>query len=202
MNAIALGIALVVTPPAMADPVHHWQAEIAQASARFGVPTLWIEHVMRAESSGLPTLNGLPIISRAGAMGLMQLMPATWTEMRRAYGLGSDPHDPHDNIQAGTAYLRVLYDRFGYPGLFAAYNAGPGRYAEHLATGRALPGETQAYLAQVTDRATSQPATAADRAPPTLFIRLREIGTDRGASAPFPAPQDATDPLFALRPQH
>ena len=59
-------------------------------------------------------------------MGLMQLMPATWAAMRAEHGLGHDPHDPRDNILAGTAYLRAMYDRFGYPGLFAAYNAGPG----------------------------------------------------------------------------
>jgi soluble lytic murein transglycosylase-like protein len=42
------------------------------------VPELWIERVMRAESRGLTTLAGRPITSRAGAMGLMQIMPATW----------------------------------------------------------------------------------------------------------------------------
>ena len=199
MKAIALGIALLATAPAIADPVGHWQAEIAQASVRFGVPSVWIERVMRAESGGLTTLNGLPIISRAGAIGLMQLMPATWADMRRAYGLGSDPHDPHDNIQAGTAYLRVLYDRFGYPGLFAAYNAGPGRYADHLASGRPLPNETQTYLAQVTDSAPSQSTTTADRPPPSLFILLRNTSAGDASTYSFPAPQDAPDPLFAVR---
>src|SRR5689334_17532186 len=62
-----------------------------------------------------------PDRSRAGAMGLMQLMPATWRAMRASLGLGQDPHDPRDNILAGTFYLRAMYDRFGYPGLFAAY---------------------------------------------------------------------------------
>lgn len=104
---------------------------------------------MEAESAGRTILNGRPITSRAGAMGLMQLMPGTWAEMRAAHGLGPDPHDPRDNILAGTAYLRAMYDRFGFPGLFAAYNAGPARYAEHLATGRPLPTETVAYVAAV-----------------------------------------------------
>lgn len=94
-------------------------------------------------------LGGRPITSHAGAMGLMQLMPGTWADMRAAHGLGADAHDPRDNILAGTAYLRAMYDRFGYPGLFAAYNAGPARYARHLATGRRLPGETVAYVAAV-----------------------------------------------------
>ncbi|WP_395337581.1 lytic transglycosylase domain-containing protein [Novosphingobium sp. BL-8A] len=133
-----------------ADAVSHWRAEIGDASARFGIPAIWIERVMRAESRGHTTLDGRPIISRAGAMGLMQLMPDTWAELRRRLGLGSDPHAPRDNILAGTAYLRDMYDRFGYPGLFAAYNAGPARYAASLANGRPLPAETQAYLASVT----------------------------------------------------
>ena len=78
-------------------------------------------------------------------MGLMQIMPETWAELRLRYGLGNDPYDPHDNILAGTAYLRELRDRYGSPGFLAAYNAGPARYEEHLA-GRPLPAETQAYL--------------------------------------------------------
>jgi hypothetical protein len=82
-------------------------------------------------------------------MGLMQIMPKTWTELRARYGLGTDPYDPRDNILAGAAYIRELYDRYGAPGFLAAYNAGPGRYERHLATGRPLPDETQAYVARL-----------------------------------------------------
>ena len=88
-------------------------------------------------------------VSPKGAMGLMQIMPQTWAELRRRYGLGEDPYDPHDNIMAGAAYLRELHDRFGKRGFLAAYNAGPGRYEEHLATGRPLPSETLSYMAAV-----------------------------------------------------
>ena len=98
-------------------------------------------------------MHGQPITSRAGAMGLMQLMPGTWKLMRERLGLGPDPHDPRDNILAGTYYLRLMHDRFGYPGLFAAYNAGPGRYAAYLAGRSRLPGETAAYLRTVTGEA-------------------------------------------------
>lgn len=133
----------------VAQGVERWSPYIREASARFGVPEGWIRRVMRAESGGRTTVNGNPITSSAGAMGLMQLMPKTWAEMRAKHGLGPDPHDPRDNILAGTAYLRAMYDRFGYPGLFAAYNAGPKRYAGHLATGRRLPAETVAYVAAV-----------------------------------------------------
>lgn len=132
-----------------APSLSRWSTHVREASARFGVPEDWIWRVMRAESGDRTMLGGRPITSRAGAMGLMQLMPGTWREMRAAHGLGTDPHDPRDNILAGTAYLRAMNDRFGYPGLFAAYNAGPARYAGHLATGRRLPAETVAYVAAV-----------------------------------------------------
>ncbi|WP_245334858.1 lytic transglycosylase domain-containing protein [Bradyrhizobium mercantei] len=86
--------------------------------------------------------------SPKGAMGLMQIMPATWAELRDRHNLGSDPYDPLDNILAGAAYLRELFDRYGSPGVFVAYNAGPSRYEEHLAGGP-LPDETQAYVAKL-----------------------------------------------------
>jgi hypothetical protein len=80
-------------------------------------------------------------------MKLMQIVPGTWAEWRSRYCLGVDPYDPHDNILAGTAYIRELDDRYGALGLLAAYNAGPRRYARHLATGRLLSEQTQAYVA-------------------------------------------------------
>ena len=75
---------------------------------------------MRVESLGDPLA-----LSPKGAMGLMQIMPDTWSELRSRYGLGADPYDPHDNIIAGAAYLRELHDRYGERGFLAAYNAGP-----------------------------------------------------------------------------
>ena len=137
-----------------AGPVHveivaDWHAYIVEASSRFGMPTSWIERVMQAESGGRTMLDGRPIRSSAGAIGLMQLMPGTWADMRARLGLGTNPDDPRDNIAAGTLYLRLMYDRFGYPGLFAAYNAGPRRYADYLAGHARLPAETAAYLARV-----------------------------------------------------
>lgn len=165
-------IALVAATPARADSVARWQPYIAQASLQFGVPTAWIERVIRAESAGLTILDGRPITSRAGAMGLMQLMPGTWAEMRAWLRLGRNPHDPRDNILAGTAYLRLMYDRFGYPGLFAAYNAGPRRYADHLATGRQLPGETRAYLATLADGRAGASSRLQPRPPDRIFFVL------------------------------
>ncbi|MCK1364321.1 lytic transglycosylase domain-containing protein [Bradyrhizobium sp. 62] len=113
---------------------------VEQASRRFGVPERWIRTVIDVESAG-----DVRARSPKGAMGLMQIMPETWAELRLRYHLGNNLYDPRDNILAGTAYLRDLHDRYGSPGFLAAYNAGPGRYEEHLA-GRPLPAETQAYL--------------------------------------------------------
>ena len=126
-----------------------WQPFIAEASLRFAIPQAWIRAVMHLESDGLTSLNGAPITSSAGAMGLMQLMPDTWRDMRDRYALGSDPYDPHANILAGTAYLREMYDHYGYPNLFAAYNAGPERLNTVLSGIELLPRETKAYIERI-----------------------------------------------------
>jgi len=116
------------------------------AAARFGLPADLIETVIAVESNGQPRA-----VSPAGAMGLMQLMPGTWAQLRFRLGLGADPFDPADNILAGAAYLRELRDRYGEPGYLAAYNAGPGRYEASL-TGRTLPPETRLYVARIVGR--------------------------------------------------
>ncbi|WP_225769621.1 lytic transglycosylase domain-containing protein [Inquilinus sp. Marseille-Q2685] len=148
-----------------APAIDRWRPLIAEASRRFGVPEHWVREVMRVESGGHATGNGRPIVSRAGAMGLMQVMPKTYEEMRRRPGLGADPQDPRDNILAGTAYLRDMWSCFGVPGAFAAYHAGPARLTEHLASGRPLPSETRRYLARLgvrLDRASAAPAAPAE----------------------------------------
>ncbi len=117
-----------------------WASHIAEASRRFGVPDHWIRAVMQVESNGDKTT-----VSPKGAMGLMQVMPETYAELRLRYHLGSDPYEPRDNILAGTAYLREMRDRYGPAGFLAAYNAGPGRYEDYLMRGRPLPKETHDY---------------------------------------------------------
>lgn len=164
---------LAFAAPAHAESLVDWRPFIDEASARFGVPSAWIERVMRAESNGQTTLRGRAIRSSAGAMGLMQLMPATWADMRARLSLGLDPDNPRDNILAGTFYLRLMYDRFGYPGLFGAYNAGPRRYAEHLAGRRSLPGETVDYLAKVAPSASMPVAIASTQTPPPSLFAVR-----------------------------
>lgn len=177
--------AAALAAPASASNVTQWRALIDEASARFGLPASWIARVIAAESGGRTILNGLPIRSSKGAIGLMQLMPATWSDMRRRLGLGSDPDDPRDNILAGTLYLRLMYDRFGFPGLFGAYNAGPGRYADWLAGRQPLPSETLTYLAKMPS------GNGIARRVPTLVIAAGADGLSDNARM--------ADPIFAIR---
>jgi soluble lytic murein transglycosylase-like protein len=138
------------------DRIEHFVAEAAQ---RFDIPASWIRSVMQTESRG--TAHA---VSPKGAMGLMQIMPQTWADLRSRYGLGVDPFDPHDNILAGAAYLRELRDRYGTAGVLAAYNAGPERYEDHLASGRPLPTETQAYFTALA------PMLGVDRSAPSTLV--------------------------------
>lgn len=131
--------------PAPSAVTHPYAPHVADAARRFGIPEAWIWAVMRVESAG-----NARAVSRAGAIGLMQIMPATWAQLRARHGLGTDPLDVRDNIMAGAAYLREMHDRYGNAtAMLAAYNAGPGRYDDHLSRGRPLPAETVAYLARL-----------------------------------------------------
>jgi hypothetical protein len=131
-------------PGPASDP---WGPWIQQASRRFDVPERWVREVMRQESGGRQAAT-----SRVGAMGLMQVMPGTYAELQRRHGLGSDPYHPWDNIMAGTAYLRQMYELYGSPGFLAAYNAGPRRLEDYLWGSRGLPDETRNYVARIGPR--------------------------------------------------
>lgn len=149
---------------------------------------------MRVESRG-----NSRAVSRAGAMGLMQIMPATWAGLRARYGLGPDPFDVRDNIMAGAAYLREMHDRYGNASaMLAAYNAGPGRYDDYVSRGRPLPAETVGYLAQLTAvvGAPGAAETAASVPPDrfawrraALFVRI----TGSGSASPVAQPDDTSD---------
>jgi len=130
-------------------PEDPWGPYIREASARFDIPDSWIRSLMRVESGGQEYHNGDLITSGAGAMGLMQVMPETYDELRDRYSLGDDPFDPHDNIIAGVAYMREMYDVYGSPAFLAAYNAGPARLDDYLANIRPLPDETRRYVAMI-----------------------------------------------------
>jgi hypothetical protein len=135
------------TPPG--PPDDPWGPYIRQAAARYDMPESWVRAVMRVESGGQEYVDGNLVTSGAGAMGLMQVMPQTYDELRGRYNLGDDPFDPHDNIIAGVAYMREMYDIYGTPGFLAAYNAGPARLDDYLGNLRPLPDETRRYVAMI-----------------------------------------------------
>lgn len=200
------------TVPDRAVAAHPHDAHIEEASQRFGIPAAWIIAVMRVESAG-----DVRAISTAGAMGLMQVMPSTWAELRIRHALGHDPFEPRDNILAGAAYLREMWDRYGnVAAMLAAYNAGPGRYDEYLSTARPLPAETRAYVAALTpillgERPSGSGSTVAP--PPDWREAALFVAREIGASAADPASPDRTpddapslvpaapDALTALQPE-
>jgi hypothetical protein len=129
-----------------------------------------------------------------GAMGLMQVMPGTYRELRARYNLGPDPYHPYDSIQAGTAYLREMYELYGNPAFLAAYNAGPRRLEDYLWGGRGLPNETRNYVARIGPRI--QTAAPARRAPPEVYAAA-EMGL---TVPPGPRPM-SSGTMTALRQQ-
>ena len=135
------------TPPG--PPGDPWGPYIHEAAGRFDMPDQWVRGVMQQESGGRMYEFGQLITSPVGAMGLMQVMPATYDELRARYSLGDDPYDPHANILAGTGYMRELYDAYGAPAFLAAYNAGPRRLDDYLTRNRPLPDETRHYVAKI-----------------------------------------------------
>ena len=189
-------------PGPASDP---WGPYVQEASAKYDVPERWIREVMRQESGGkLYGRGGDLITSGAGAMGLMQVMPATYDELRRRYSeLGGDPFNPHDNIMAGTAYIREMYDIYGTPGFLAAYNAGPGRMDDYLTRSRTLPDETRRYVANIGPRIANaeprRPSPGAQYAAngPSLIIPAGNRDDGR-YNAPPPAPFVA--PVITLTP--
>ncbi|WP_246091371.1 lytic transglycosylase domain-containing protein [Swingsia samuiensis] len=168
-------------PGPASDP---WKPYIQEAAQRFSIPEAWIRAVIHQESGGHEYLDGQPITSSAGAMGLMQLMPETYSDMQNTYGLGSDPYDPHDNILAGTGYIKILYRKYGAPAFLVAYNAGPQRLEDYLYSGRPLPEETVNYVANITPNLGNEIALTGPLA--------AYAGTDQTYS-----PQTASSPEYA-----
>jgi len=228
-TCFVLGVAAATTPVAAVATVpdqfaaHPYAPHVAEASQRFGIPELWIWAVMRVESRG-----NSRAVSPAGAIGLMQIMPGTWSMLSARHGLGSDPFDVRANILGGAAYLRAMWDRYRDVSLMlAAYNAGPGRADDYAAGRRSLPAETVNYVAQIAPRlgmasvalpAAMPPATAHPWRQAALFTRRDEeeaVSNDDAvdtqpqrtqlASPPasLPSPNPAPHPLFvSLSPRN
>lgn len=115
------------------------QPAIESLSERYGVDKNLVNAVIRQESG-----FNADAVSKAGATGLMQLMPAT------AQQLGvTNPKDPGQNLEGGIRYLKSLLDRFNgnVPLALAAYNAGPGAVQKH----KGVPPyeETQNYVRNI-----------------------------------------------------
>lgn len=189
-----------VAPGSASDP---WGPYVTEASQKYDIPERWIREVMRVESGGHAEVNGRPIRSGAGAMGLMQVMPATFDELRGRYPeIGSDPYDPHNSVLAGSAYLRELYDLYGNPGFLAAYNGGPGRLDDYLTRNRSLPDETRRYVAKIgpyiADSFPGRRSTAEQYAMNSLPANIPS-GPRYASAAPYTAPasQPPTEVAFA-----
>lgn len=123
----------------------HWRVRAREVARVHGLDPDVFERLIRQESGFDPTA-----VSRAGAIGLTQLMPAT------AQDLGVDPRDPEQNLRGGARFLRQMLDRYGgdYRIALAAYNAGPGNVDRY---GGVPPfEETQLYLERVLPRGTTK----------------------------------------------
>jgi soluble lytic murein transglycosylase-like protein len=157
---------------------------IRDSASRNAVDPALVQSVMHQESAYNPVA-----VSRAGALGLMQLMPAT----ARRFGV-ANPFDPQQNIEGGVRYLKHLQTLFGgnLELTLAAYNAGENAVARH---GNRIPPyrETLQYVAKVARsyRAKPQPAPAA--AP----VRAAEPVPPEIAPSPTPEPQYRPIEVFA-----
>ncbi len=123
------------------------QDKIRAAAARYGVPEQLALNVAHAES-GYRQFgpDGSVLRSSEGALGVMQLMPAT------AAWLGVDPANEDQNIEGGVRYLSMLHRQFSWDLVPAAYNTGPGNLAKILQGLKTLPSETAAYVRTVVGR--------------------------------------------------
>jgi hypothetical protein len=121
---------------------------IMEAATRFEVPPSYINALIQQESGRKQFAE-----SPRGAMGYMQVMPATYEGLRKQHGLGDDPFDTRNNILAGTAYLKEMATRFGSPqSAFAAYNMGPAGFERYQKGQQGMPAETSTYVSALTKK--------------------------------------------------
>ena len=145
------------------DRSREYETLIREHASRNNVRTDLVRAVIQVESGFNPSA-----VSPKGAIGLMQLMPATIQQ----FGV-SNPFSPSDNVRAGVAYLRQLLDRYSNNEelALAAYNAGPGAVDKH---GDTIPPfrETQQYVSKVSGLAGPPTAT---RVPGTQTYRIVQV---------------------------
>ena len=167
---------------------------VTAAAAKYGVPADIALSVARTESGFSQSA-----VSPAGAIGIMQLMPAT------AAGLGVNPHDASQNVDGGVRYLSQLYQQFGdWSDAVMAYNAGPRRVSNWLQGLASLPAETVAYVGQVLGLAPSAPVAPVSAPVDTWTVSndtsagwdLASLGPDVGAEVAA-APAISTMALLA-----
>lgn len=137
----------VAMEPARKRGSHKYEDVVIEEAKRQGIDPNLALHVLYKETGNLS--NPENVRSKAGAIGVMQLMPRTAKE------LGVDPLDPMQNIRGGVAYLKQMYNKYEDPVLAAAaYNAGPGRVDRALKSGQgltSLPRETRGYITGLAD---------------------------------------------------
>lgn len=141
------GIATGRQAPRVERTGHKFEGAVLEEAKRQGVDPNLALHVLYKETGNLK--NPESARSHAGALGVMQIMPAT------AKDLGIDPLDPQQNIRGGVSYLKQMMDKYQDPVLAAAaYNAGPGRVDKALKSGygiASLPRETQNYVPRMAE---------------------------------------------------
>ena len=156
---------------------------IYSTSDKYNIEPSLIKAVITAESNWMPTA-----VSTKGAIGLMQLMPSTATDM-----LVNNPYDPEENIKGGTKYLRYLLDRFNgdVTLALAAYNAGP-ETVRKFGDVPPIP-ETQQYVKRVLSiygGKTQYGSASASYAssPETIYKVVYDNGTVLYTNTPQPKP--------------
>jgi soluble lytic murein transglycosylase-like protein len=202
-SAVYVFVCAITAHPAHACDVMQWDAAITDAAKVEHIDAALIRAVIQVESNACVRLAGKPTTSQSGAMGLMQLLPTTWSAYRDHLKLGNDPYNPQDNIFAGSAYLHDLIGEFGILDGLAAYFAGPRTIAARQ-IGTTLPSlATLRYVRDVLELVTQEVAGSAKAgpAPHAASSALLAIERPKGATA-HDTSRSSGSTLFAIVGEH